>query len=179
MTQAALPRNLFLIGYRATGKSTVAALVAADLGWQAVDADALLEARAARSIREIFALEGEGGFRQREAQLLEEICQGSKQVVATGGGVILSPANRQRLAASGACLLLEADVGTIERRLLGDPATAQRRPDLTVGGRAEIESLLAVRWPLYLECAHARFDVADRTPRQVADAILAWWQNQR
>jgi shikimate kinase len=179
MTRPALPRNLFLIGYRGTGKSTVAAIVAVELGWQRVDADAMLEARAGRSIREIFATEGEAGFRKRESDLLEEICQSSRQVVATGGGVVLAPQNRVRLATSGACLLLEADVDTIERRMQGDPASTERRPDLTVGGRAEIEALLAQRQPLYRECARARFDVIDRTPSQVAEAILAWWENER
>lgn len=179
MTGVARPRNLFLIGYRGTGKSTVAGILAAELGWQCVDADARLEARTGRSIRETFELEGEAGFRRRETDLLEEICQGSQQVVATGGGVILAPENRQRLKTCGACVLLEADVDTIERRLHGDPASAHRRPNLTVGGRAEIESLLVVRQPLYLECAQARFDVVDHTPGQVAEAILAWWKKER
>lgn len=174
-----LPRNLFLIGYRGTGKSTVAGLVASQLGWKCVDADALLEANSGRSIREIFETEGESEFRRRETELLEEICRSAQQVVATGGGVILAPQNRQRLKANGVCILLEADVDTIEQRLSSDSASARRRPALTVGGRAEIESLLALRQPLYLECASARFDVVKRTPGQVADAILAWWKDQR
>jgi len=115
----------------------------AELGWKCVDADGLLETKAGMSIREIFELEGEAGFRLRESELLGEICGGSQQVVATGGGVILDRRNRERLIASGVCVLLEADVATIERRLNEDPASAGRRPALTVGGRAEIESLLA------------------------------------
>src|SRR5258707_7250863 len=105
-----LPCNLFLIGYRGTGKSTVASILAAELGWKCVDADGLLEAKAGMSIREIFELEGEAGFRLRESELLGEICGGSQQVVATGGGVILDRRNRERLIASGVCVLLEADV---------------------------------------------------------------------
>src|SRR5882724_5504761 len=104
-----LPANLFLIGYRGTGKSTVAGIVAAELGWQKVDADALLEARAGLSIRDIFQAEGEAGFRRRETDLLEEICRGTRQVVATGGGVVLAPQNRELLASHGLCALLEAD----------------------------------------------------------------------
>ena len=169
-----LPRNLFLIGYRGTGKSTVAVLVAAELGWQSVDADAVLEARAGMSIRDIFLAEGEGGFRRRETELLEEICLSQRQIVATGGGVILAPKNRERLAKSGVCAWLEADSATIERRLNEDPATAGRRPVLTVGGRAEIENLLNLRQPLYLQCSNARFDVAERTPQEVAGEIVRW-----
>ena len=169
-----LPRNLFLIGYRGTGKSTVASIVAAELGWQSVDADAVLETRAGMSIRQVFQTEGEAGFRQRETELLEEICRSDRQVVATGGGVVLAPQNRELLARHGLCALLEADAATIERRLQQDPATGERRPALTVGGRAEIESLLSIREPLYIQCANARFEVALRTPRQVAEEILAW-----
>src|SRR5438105_14531695 len=66
---------IFLIGYRGTGKSTVARLLADRLGWAAVDADALLELRAGRTIRAIFAEEGEVGFREQEAALLTEICR--------------------------------------------------------------------------------------------------------
>ncbi|HEV3116847.1 MAG TPA: shikimate kinase, partial [Gemmataceae bacterium] len=67
--------NLFLIGYRGTGKSTVAGIVAAKLCWQWIDADALLEERHGRSIAQIFASEGEAGFRDKEAVLLEELCR--------------------------------------------------------------------------------------------------------
>jgi shikimate kinase len=169
-----LPANLFLIGYRATGKSTVGALVAQGLGWSFVDADAVLESQAGRSIREIFETEGEAGFRARESGLLKEICRQSQQVVATGGGVVLAAQNRELLAQSGDCAWLEADAATIESRMQADPMTAGRRPNLTIGGRAEIGNLLGKRQPLYELCARGRFPVADRTPSQVAVAILEW-----
>ncbi len=174
--ESGVPANLFLIGYRATGKSTVGALLAPKLGWNFVDADALLEARAGMSVREIFLAEGEAGFRRRESALLEQLCQGSRQVVATGGGIVLAPANRQLLLSSGRCALLEADAATIECRLSADPITAGRRPNLTVGGRDEIEAMLALRQPLYEQCAGARFSVVRQTPEQVARAILDWLQ---
>jgi shikimate kinase len=166
--------NLFLIGYRATGKSTVGELAARELGWSFVDADALLESRAGRSIREIFQAEGEAGFRRRESALLEELCRETEQVVATGGGVVLAAANRDLLARHGLCAWLEADAATIEARMQADPGTAERRPALTIGGRAEIDSLLAQRQPLYEQCANARFPVAGRTPAEIARAIVAW-----
>ena len=178
-SDAGLPANLFLIGYRATGKSTVGALVAAGLGWSFVDADAVLESRAGMSIREIFQTETEVGFRRRESALLEELCRGLHQVVATGGGVVLAPRNRALLLKSGRCVFLEADAATIESRMQADPVTAGRRPALTVGGRAEIENLLAQRQPLYEQCASARFPVADRSPVQVSGAILDWFREGR
>src|SRR5438046_967396 len=93
--------NIFLIGYRGAGKTTVARLLADRLGWDWLDADALLEAQHGRSVRTIFQEEGEGGFRTKEALVLEQLCRGQRQVIATGGGVVLRPENRDRLRASG------------------------------------------------------------------------------
>lgn len=169
-----LPRNLFLIGYRGVGKSSVAHHVARALGWREIDADALLEAEAGQSIKEIFANEGEAGFRRRESAQLRVICTGSKQVVATGGGVVLDPANRELLAASGWCCWLRADADAIERRLQLDPASTERRPNLTVGGREEVEALLKLREPLYKACARASFDTSELDPQAVAAAIVTW-----
>jgi shikimate kinase len=165
---------LFLIGYRGTGKSTVGPLVAARLGWHFLDADALLEERHGQSIREMFAAVGEAGFRDREAELLAELAGLRRHVVATGGGVVLRPGNRELLR-RGRIAWLAADTDTICRRLAGDPNTADRRPTLTVGGRAEVEQLLAVREPLYRECADVTVDTAVLSPAAAADAILAGW----
>jgi shikimate kinase len=165
-------RPLLLIGYRGSGKSAVAKVLAERLGWTFLDADLALEAREGRSIRQIFAEDGEGRFRELEARLLAEICQGECQVIATGGGVILRPDNRQRLKQFGTVVWLTADSATLWQRLQNDAATPQRRPDLTTGGRAEIEALLAAREPLYAECAQIVVDTAGRSPRDVASAVL-------
>jgi len=85
------PQLIYLIGYRGTGKSTVARLLAKNLGWQFLDMDAEIEARTGRSIRQIFADEGEPGFRQLESDLLREVSLLTNHVIATGGGVILDP----------------------------------------------------------------------------------------
>jgi shikimate kinase len=164
---------IFLIGYRGTGKSTVARLLAERLGWAWVDADALLEARHGRSIRQIFADEGEAGFREREAALLGELCGLRRHVVATGGGVVLRPQNRQRLREAGRVVWLTADPQTIWGRLQQDHTTAERRPALTVGGLAEIEELLRVREPWYRACAHVTVDTAGRSPADVTAAVLS------
>jgi shikimate kinase len=165
---------IFLVGYRGTGKSTVARLLAGRLGWDWLDADAVLEQRAGRSIRELFAGEGEAGFRAREAALLEELCHCQRHVIATGGGVILKEENRRRLRADGAVVWLVADADTIWQRLQADATTAERRPALTVGGLDEVRELLRVREPLYRECAGWSVETAARSPAEVADLILAW-----
>jgi shikimate kinase len=163
---------LFLVGYRGTGKSTVARLLAGRLGWGWVDADAALEARHGRTVRWIFAEEGEAGFRAKEAALLEELCRLQRHVIATGGGVVLRADNRERLRAAGAVVWLTADARTIWQRLQADATTAERRPALTVGGLAEVEELLRVREPWYRGCADWTVDTAGRTPEEVADVIL-------
>jgi shikimate kinase len=164
---------IFLIGYRGTGKTSVARLLAERLGWEWVDADEVLERTAGRSIREIFAAEGEAGFRDREAAVLEELCGGERLVVATGGGVVLRDANRARLRAGGLVVWLTADAPTIWERLQQDPTTAERRPALTVGGLAEVEALLRVREPLYAACADLVVDTLGRSPAEVLEAIVA------
>jgi shikimate kinase len=164
---------IFLVGYRGTGKTTVARLLAERLGWGWVDADDVVERRAGMSIRAIFDAEGEAGFRRRESAVLEELCGLRSYVVATGGGVVLDPANRERMRRAGRVVWLTADPETIRRRLEGDRTTAERRPALTTGGPAEVEELLRAREPLYRACAGAAVETAGRTPEEVADAVLA------
>ena|SRR5437660_54283 len=165
-------KNIFLIGYRGTGKTAVAQILANKLGWEWLDADLLLETRLGRSIAQIFAEEGEKGFRDKEESLLEAICLGKERVIATGGGVILRESNRKRLREAGICIWLTADTPTIARRLELDPKTKERRPNLTVGGLAEIEQLLKIREPFYRECAAWTVDTVSRTPEEVVEVIL-------
>jgi shikimate kinase len=149
----------------------VARLLAEQLGWSALDADDVLETRHGRSISQIFADEGEPGFRDKEAAILAELCGLRQHVIATGGGVILRAENRQRLREAGQVVWLTADPATIWQRLQKDAGTAERRPALTVGGLAEIEQLLREREPLYRACAHLVVDTVARSAEEVAAAI--------
>jgi shikimate kinase len=160
-----------LIGNRGTGKSTVARLLAEQLGWPCLDMDELLESRTGVSIREMFAREGESGFRLREQAMLEEVSNLQRQVVATGGGVVLSEANRRLLRETGRSIWLTADARTLSQRLERDPTSADRRPNLTVGGHEEIEELLKAREPSYRECADCTVETADRSPEEVVSLI--------
>jgi shikimate kinase len=168
--------NLFLIGYRGSGKTTLARLLGERLGWTWLDADTLLEARFGRSILRIFQEEGEAGFRIKEAEVLEEFCRGCRQVLATGGGVVLRPENRARLRAAGHVVWLTADAATLWERLQRDASTPERRPDLSIGGLAEVEQLLRAREHLYRTCADQVVSTAGRSPQEVVDAILAGWK---
>ena len=173
------PALLFLIGYRGTGKSTVGRLVADRLGWAFADADAELEADAGRTIAAIFAAEGEGAFRDREEATLARLSAPRDHVVvATGGGVVLRPANRDRLRA-GFVAWLAADPETLIARLAADPHTPGRRPALTAtGGADEVRALIAAREPLYREVADVRVETTDVSPDAVADAILLAWNGR-
>jgi shikimate kinase len=163
---------LFLIGYRGSGKTTVGRIIADRLGWAFVDADALLEERFNQTISDIFAAEGESGFRDKESAILAELCQRTDTVIATGGGIVLREENR-RLLKTGFVAWLTTDPATLLARIQADATTAGRRPNLAGGGLAEVEQLLAVREPLYRACADVAVPVAGLSPEQAADAILA------
>ena len=168
--------RVYLIGLRGSGKSTIGRLLAERLGWSFIDADEALEAAAARSIVEVFATEGEAGFREREAAVIGELAKRDKHIVACGGGVVLRPANRHLLRTTGQCVWLTADVKTLYERVDCDPSTATRRPALTaLPGPAEIERLLCEREPLYREVAHLTIATDGRSPADVVSAILSAW----
>jgi len=165
--------NLVLIGYRGTGKSTVARLVAERLGWKWVDADVELERRAGKSIARIFADDGETAFRDLESDVLRDLAAGERTVVAAGGGVVLREANRHVLRGMGHVAWLKANVTNILERVAADVANADRRPNLTTaGGRAEVESLLAERMPLYRDCADLEVETDGKSPESIAEEIV-------
>jgi shikimate kinase len=152
----------------------VARLVAEALGWEWLDADALVEERCGKSIRGIFATEGEESFRQHEAALLDELCQRERVVVATGGGVVLREENRNRLRASGLVVWLTAEVETLWQRINDDPGTPARRPPLTASeGRAELELVVQAREPFYRACTEVSIDTTGRTPQDIARLVLS------
>lgn len=167
-------RPIFLIGYRGTGKTTVGRELAARLGYEAIDADELVEQRAAKSIVRIFAEGGEAAFRQLEAEAIASLSQMPRKVISLGGGAILRDENRSAITTAGPVVWLTASVDAIVARLATDTSTVTRRPDLTkTGGRAEIETLLAARTPLYRECATLVVATDHKSPGEVADEIVA------
>jgi len=162
-----------LIGYRGCGKSTLAPLLARHLGCDWVDADVVIEQQAGCTIKEIFAREGEPGFRQRESAVLRDLLQRDPLVIAAGGGAILNPDTRRLMRAAGPVIWLQAPLETLAARIAGDATTADRRPNLAGGGTAEIAQMLTFREPLYRETATLAVDTGSRSPADLIDEILA------
>ncbi len=166
------PSRIFLVGYRCSGKSTVGPMIASRLGWSYVDADLLLEERIGKSIARMFAEDGELAFRDQESQLLDELSKRESTVISTGGGSVLREQNRRIMRERGLVVWLNASAPLIWERMQADPATLQRRPNLTAKGDLnEVEELLKIREPLYREAAHATFD-SDQSPERLADDIV-------
>src|SRR6476620_7038358 len=112
--------NLLLIGYRGSGKTTVAAVLARKLGWPWIDADSLLEERAGKSIKSIFEQGGEAAFRDLESALVVDIAKLDRHIIALGGGAIVRNQNRQALAGRGKFVWLQAQPEVLLRRVEGD-----------------------------------------------------------
>lgn len=169
-----MPANVFLIGYRGTGKSAVAQRLALLLGWEWVDADVEIELSAGKSIAQLFADDGEAAFRDLEEAIVAKLCERHSQVIALGGGAVLRAATRDRIRAAGTVVWLTASPTTIAARLEADATTATRRPNLTpFGGLAEIEQVLRERSPIYQMCADWTVDTEGREPRDIAEEIVA------
>jgi shikimate kinase len=165
---------LTLIGYRATGKTTLARLLAERLGWDWVDADVEIERRAGKPIARIFAEDGEPAFRDLEAQVIADLLRRPPLVLAAGGGAPLRAESRRAMHQGGKVVWLVAKPETILRRMSADATTAGRRPSLT--GKTpldEIVDLLRLREPIYQQSADLRIDTEGKTPDQAAAEILA------
>ena len=158
-------RPIFLIGMMGSGKSTVGRRLATTLSREFIDADKELEARCGVPITTIFELEGEAGFRRREAALIEDLTQKPGLVLATGGGAVLLEENRRHLHARGLVVYLRATVQELWLRLRNDKVRPLlRAPD----PRRRIAELVDLRDPLYRECAH----MIVNTGRQPVDKVV-------
>ena len=168
-----MPRAVVLVGPRASGKTTIGRALAGQLGWPLIDADQQLAAAVGESAGEHLRRVGEPGFRKAEEQVTVPLLDAAdQQVLALGGGAVLSPMVRDRL--------LQADLWTAflfappDQLVARIRASAVTRPPLTsLTLDAEVRSLFAARLPHYREVADATFDTAGQTAEEVADAIAA------
>jgi shikimate kinase len=161
-------RNVYLIGPMGSGKTAVGRRLATLLGKQFIDSDAEIEKRTGVDIRYIFEKEGEARFRERERDVIADLTTLDDVVVATGGGVILDPKNRERLAETGTVVYLETTIDTLVRRT----KAAKTRPLLMNDDpHAVLERMMVVRRPLYEKAADLRIETTGRQVRAVAADI--------
>jgi shikimate kinase len=165
----ARPDNVFLVGPMGAGKTTIGRALASHLHKTFVDSDHEIEARTGAPVALIFEIEGEAGFRQREASVIAEITRARDIVLATGGGVVLSDDNRQYLRTRGTVVYLHAPLDTLLERTRHD----RGRPLLQNGDREGVlKNLLEQRDPLYRDVAHIVVETTHRPPATVAREII-------
>jgi shikimate kinase len=160
--------NIFLVGLMGAGKTSIGKLLAKRLGKAFVDSDQEIERSTGVRIPVIFEIEGEAGFRAREARMLAELVHGGNIVLATGGGAVLSPQNRALLAQNGTVIYLRAAVADLWNRTRHD----KNRPLLrTAEPVAKLEQLYAERDPLYREIADIIVDTGEQSPGSLAHKL--------
>ena len=166
------PRNIILVGFMASGKTSVGRALAERTGWTFVDADDVIVARAGKPIHRIFAEDGEPAFRELESQVIADLCAGERQVIASGGGSFVSERNRDVMLSGGRVFFLSASPAEILRRVQEEDAGGPIRPLLAVENpEARIAELLAQRMPAYLQ-AHHTIDTDALTADGVAAEIV-------
>lgn len=172
--------NIFLIGYRCTGKTTVGRELARRTGLRFVDADAWLVTEAGAAIAEIVSKSGWDAFRKIETSVLARIAASDNQVVATGGGVVLDAQNRTLMKACGVVIWLCASPETVYHRMLADKHSLAQRPALTDQDlRHEITDTLAARQALYAAAMNLAVDTDDKSIETICDLILSSLADER
>lgn len=156
--------RIFLIGPMGAGKSTIGRRLAQRLSLEFVDLDAAIEERTGVDIPRIFDIEGEAGFRRREAVLLDEITQRPGIVMATGGGAVLDPESQRHLGARGVVIYLRASIATQLARTRGSDRPMIQAED----PEARLTNLLAERGPIYEALADVIVDTEDGNPERLA-----------
>ena len=165
-----MTQSVFLIGPMGAGKSTIGRLLSQELKFEFYDSDKVIEERCGADIPWIFDMEGEVGFRRREHEVIEELSALNGIVLATGGGVVVTPENRRLLHDRGCVVYLWTPVEVQLARTRND----RNRPLLqTADPQAKLEALFAERDPLYREVAHHVVSTASGNLKKVADDVLA------
>ena len=159
-------KTLFLIGMMGCGKSTMAGQLARLTGTPCLDLDAEIERREGRTIPEIFAADGDAGFRLCETAALRAVCEGTPRIVATGGGIVTRPENIDLMRAHGTVNWLCRPLEDMVRDVRQDT-----RPNLAGDKSERMRTLYAAREPLYRTAAHIAF--SNHMPPLAAAQLLA------
>ncbi len=164
--------RLALVGFRATGKSTVAKRMSELLGWSFMDMDELFVKSAGMSISDWVSLNGWRAFRAKESELLRDISRGDSLVVATGGGIVEMECNRKLLSEKFFVVWLDASVETIVERIKSDKNSSVNRPPLMGSDSLiEIPEIMEKREALYRSVSNARILTDEISPNQISELI--------
>ena len=167
--------NIYLVGLMGSGKTTIGRILAKRLGLSFMDTDREVEERTGVSIPTIFEIEGEDGFRKRESQVVEDCSRMSNLIVATGGGVVMRPENRENLARSGLVVYLNVPPHILYERTRAD----KNRPLLKVDDPlTKLKQLFAQRDPLYRQVADLVIDGGRITAQGVMLQLLKEFGDQ-
>lgn len=162
-------KNIYLVGLMGAGKTTVGRVLARRLGMSFIDSDHEIEARTGVRIPTIFEIEGEEGFRLREAQVIADLAASGGSVVATGGGAVLRPENREHLKSSGFVVYLNVPPQLLYERIRHD----RSRPLLQVEDPlGKLTELHGQRDPLYREVADMVIDSSRLNAQTVALLLI-------
>jgi shikimate kinase len=171
--------NLYLVGYRCTGKTIVGRLLSDAMGWTFVDMDNELVVETGIPIEDIVASKGWEHFRDIEARLLKRLSETKSQVIATGGGVVTVSSNVTAMRATGKVVWLQASPAAIAERMVADKNTVLQRPPLHgQDSLTEIEDILRERLHLYKQAMDFQVDTDGLSPTDVANRILAWFETE-
>ena len=161
--------RLFLIGPMGAGKTAIGKELARQLGLDFLDADQEIERRTGADIPLIFEKEGEAGFRRREREVIADLTQQERLVLATGGGAVLDPANREALKSRGFVIYLQASLAAQAART----AQNKKRPLLHTEDReARLKELFELRAPLYEGLAQLTVDTDSGQVKQISQRII-------
>ncbi len=167
--------GIVLLGYRGSGKTTIGRKLADRLWWKFVDVDERVVARAGKSIKDVFEQDGEGRFRDLEAECVKEALALDEYVISLGGGAVIRPETRELLKASShKRVYLRCEPKVLHDRIHADAATAANRPALTHlgGGIDEITALLKQREPWYREVMTSEVEVTHLSPDEAVVYIV-------
>jgi len=167
--------NIFLIGYRCTGKTSVGKMLSKALRLAFIDADQQLIQKERKTIAELVDIRGWDYFRRREKEIMQSICTRDRQVVATGGGVVLDSGNVTAMKDCGRLIWLQASPETIRKRMLPDSLTTGQRPALNSHDAInEIGSILKERTPYYRTAMNFSVDTDGRKIGDICEKIIKW-----
>ncbi|MBK3332199.1 shikimate kinase [Persephonella atlantica] len=163
-------KNIYLVGFMGSGKSTVGKLLSEKTGMEFVDIDQLIEKQEKRKISEIFEKEGEGYFRQKEKEMLEKISNKEGLIISTGGGLGADAENMKKMKQSGIVIWLDASIETILKRTEGDT----ERP-LLKQPYQQLKKLYENRKKIY-KMADVHINVDSKSPEEIVQEIMEKWK---